>query len=47
MPLELLCPGQFGSNNDASWLYEQYLIVNIRFNCSEGELIDVFQNFYE
>ena len=44
MPLELLYPGQFGSNNDASWLYEQYLIVNIRFNCSEGELIDVFQN---
>jgi hypothetical protein len=43
-PLELLCPGEFGSNNDANWLYEQYLIVNIRFNNRKGELIEVFEN---
>jgi hypothetical protein len=43
-PLELLCPGDFGSGNDAYWLYEQYLIVNIRFNSTIGELIEVFKN---
>jgi len=43
-PLELLCPGDFGSNNDANWLYNQYLIVNIRFNSTISELIEVFQN---
>jgi len=43
-PLELLCPGDFGSNNDGNWLYEQYLIVNIRFNASIGELFEVFKN---
>jgi hypothetical protein len=43
-PLELLCPGDFGSANDANWLYEQYLLVNIRFNASLGELIEVFKN---
>jgi hypothetical protein len=43
-PLELLCPGDFGSGNDVNWLYNQYLIVNIRFNATVGELIDVFQN---
>ena len=43
-PLELLCPGDFGSANDANWLYEQYLLVNIRFNSSLGELIEVFKN---
>jgi hypothetical protein len=43
-PLELLCPGDFGSANDANWLYEQYLLVNIRFNASLGDLIEVFKN---
>ena len=41
--LDLLCPGEFGSGNDAVWLYEQYMLVNIRFNASEGELIEVFK----
>jgi len=41
--LELLCPGDFGSNNDANWLYDQYLIVNIRFNSNLGEKIDIFK----
>ena len=39
-PLELLCPGDFGSNNDA----KQYILVNIRFNSLQGELIEAFQN---
>jgi hypothetical protein len=43
-PFELLCPGEFGSDNDATWLYNQYLIVNIRFNSTLGELIEVFKN---
>lgn len=37
-------PGEFGSGNSATWLYDQFLIVNIRFNASVGELIEVFQN---
>lgn len=45
--LELLCPGEFGSNNDANWLYEQYLVVNIRFNTSLGEVIEAFRNLNE
>lgn len=43
-PLDLLTCGDFGSNNDANWLYNKYLLVNIRFNSSLGELIEVFQN---
>jgi len=43
-PLDLLCPGDFGSGNDANWLYNCYIIVNIRFNASLGELIEVFKN---
>jgi hypothetical protein len=42
--LDLLCPGDFGSGNDASWIYEQYLLVNIRFNSTLGELIETFKN---
>jgi hypothetical protein len=43
-PLDLITCGDFGSNNDANWLYDQYLLVNIRFNTSLGELIEAFQN---
>jgi hypothetical protein len=39
-----ITPSEFGSNKDAVWLYEQQLIVNIRFNSTNGSLIDVFQN---
>ena len=41
---DLITPGEFGSNGDASWLYEQYIIVNIRFNSNLGELFEAFQN---
>lgn len=41
--LELLCPTDFGSNNDAEWLYKRYIIMNIRFNAPSGELIETFK----
>ena len=43
-PLNLLEQQEFGSGNDANWLYNQYLLVNIRFNATLGELIEVFKN---
>lgn len=43
-PLDLLNQCDFGSGNDANWLYNQYIIVNIRFNATLGELIESFKN---
>ena len=43
-PLNLLEQSEFGSGNDANWLYNQYLLVNIRFNATVGELIETFKN---
>jgi len=43
-PLELICQCDFGSGNDATWLFNQYIIVNIRFNARKGELIEAFEN---
>ena len=43
-PLNLLEHCEFGSGNDANWLFNQYLLVNIRFNACQGELIEVFKN---
>lgn len=43
-PLDLLEHHDFGSGNDATWLYNQYLLVNIRFNSTLGELIEAFKN---
>jgi len=34
----------FGNNNDASWLYESFILINLRINASMGELIDLFKN---
>ena len=42
--LDLITPGDFGNNNDAGWLYESHVILNIRFNAIESELIELFQN---
>jgi len=36
--------GYFGSNLDAIWLYTQYIIVNIRFNALESDLIETFKS---
>lgn len=38
-PLDLINEPEFGSNNDASWLYNSYIVINIRFNADIGELI--------
>jgi hypothetical protein len=43
-PLNLLEKCDFGSGNNADWLYNQYIIVNIRFNATKGELIETFEN---
>jgi hypothetical protein len=44
-PIDLLTPSEFGNNQDAAvWLFDNYVILNIRFNASIGELIDIFQN---
>lgn len=43
-PINLLDHCEFGSGNDANWLFHQYLLVNIRFNASQGDLIEVFKN---
>ena len=43
-PLNLLEPSDFGSGNDANWLFNQYLLVNIRFNAIQGDLIEAFTN---
>jgi hypothetical protein len=43
-PLDLLTPSEFGNNNDAQWLYDSYVIINIRINASDSELIDLFKS---
>ena len=47
-PLDFITPlyqgdFEFGSNGDAHWLYNQYLLVNIRFNAVLGDLIEIFK----
>jgi len=43
-PLNLIDHCDYGSNNDAVWLYQSYIILNIRFNAIESELIELFKN---
>jgi len=42
-PLDILTPGDFGNGNDANWLYDSYIIINVRFNSTEGDLIELFK----
>ena len=42
--LDLITPSEFGNNNDAKWLYDSYILINIRINSSEGELIELFRS---
>lgn len=42
-PEDLLTPSMFGSNNDATWLYDQSLLISVRTNLSDGQTIDLFQ----
>jgi len=41
--LDFITPGDYGNNNDAGWLYESHIILNMRFNSTEGELIELFK----
>lgn len=43
-PLDLVSPSEFGNNNSAKWLYDSYVVLNIRFNATQGENIEVFQS---
>jgi hypothetical protein len=42
--IDFITPGDFGNNNDAFWFYQQFIILNIRFNALEEELIGAFKN---
>lgn len=42
--VDLITPGEFGSKNDAEWIFEQNIVVNIRFNAKLGDLFDAFKN---
>jgi hypothetical protein len=40
-----LTPNIFGdSTQPADWLYEKYIIISIRLNMTEGQIIDLFQS---
>lgn len=41
--LDFITPSDYGNNNDAGWLYESHIILNMRFNSTEGELIELFK----
>jgi hypothetical protein len=43
-PLDLLTPSEFGNNNDAKWLFDSYIIINMRINANDGELIELFKS---
>jgi hypothetical protein len=40
----LITPSEFGNNGDAIWLYDSYIILNIKFNTNESVLIESFKN---
>ncbi len=42
-PLDLLTPSEFGNNSDAIWLYDSYVMLNIRINSVNSDLIELFQ----
>jgi hypothetical protein len=43
-PRDFICPGDFGSDNDAKWLMQDTILINLRFNCPLGILIEVFKS---
>jgi hypothetical protein len=42
--IDHLTPTIFGSNNDADWLYDKYVITSLRLNMTNGQTIDLFQS---
>jgi hypothetical protein len=43
-PNDFLTPGDFGNDNNANWLYDAHIFLNIRFNPTQGELFDLFKS---
>ena len=43
-PVNHIDSGYFGANLDATWLYSQFIIVNLRFNALESDLIETFKS---
>ena len=41
-PVDHLTPNMFAQ--PADWLYEKHILISIRFNMSEGQVIDLFQS---
>jgi hypothetical protein len=41
-PVDHLTPNIFAQ--PADWLYDKYILISIRFNMSEGQVIDLFQS---
>jgi hypothetical protein len=42
--LDLISENEFGHNNNANWLYNSYILMNIRFNFTQGDIIELFQS---
>jgi hypothetical protein len=43
-PTNYIDSGYFGANLNATWIYNQQIIVNIRFNALESDLIETFKS---
>jgi len=42
-PRDLINDDAFGYDNNATWLYESYITIDLRINASEGEIVDEFR----
>ena len=42
-PDDFITPNQFGSNGNATWLYDMHILLSIKLNPTKGECIDWFQ----
>ena len=40
---DLINDNAFGYDNNATWLYESYITIDLRINASEGEIVDEFR----
>jgi len=41
--IDYITPNNYGSDGDAKWLYEKYILISLRFDTTMGENIDLFQ----
>jgi len=40
--IDFITPNEFGG--DLKWLYDSYIVLNVRINATDGELIELFQS---